>query len=574
MAVPTGAFSGSGSGVSGPAFAQAQPRPLPTTLTMQGAQDGPTAAELRAAWQAYDGRFGDDDGPLARQAGVPNLNVRSNRIKPIVNTGVDFLFGPGLTIRVTDDAAGAETDDLAHSANTRPSARAKQAQAILDATWGDDDQRLVTLSKLGINGGVYGHVFVKVVPPRRGVARADNPPRLALLNPETVTLETDPEDADLVVRFSVEYATTDAQGAPLRKRQTITRRDPDHDDEATNSDPSGGDDDTTWEVQNWEARGQTGQSFRPVGPAIAWPYALPPIADWQNYPNPNAHWGQRDVTDGLVALNRQLQLVESNINKIGFMQGHPILYSVGAETGGIKPTPGVIIDLGATDSKLDKVDAGGDLAQLMAFAATIRSDMDEESGVPGVATGRVDAMPRGQVSGITMKFLNASILARNEHKRRLFGQGIRQVCETVLVVCGMDTDAVAALTFELGWQDPLPSDDLAGAQTAVALQGIGYSEHTLIDRTGGDPDVESQYKAEESQAALAAAAHGQALMPPPPAAPPTAASAAQPAAQPATPGQPSASPAQKPAQKPAFDPNNPAAQRARARVKAAFGKPV
>ena len=503
---------GSGVGVSGPAYAQADPRPEPLGVSVQGTQDGPTPAELRDAWQAYSGRFGSDDGPLQQQPGVPNLNVRSNRIRAIVNTGVDFLFGPPLTVRITDAEADADADAPEVRGQIRVSPEAKQAQLLADAVFGDDDQRMTLFSKIGINGGVYGHVFVKVVPPRRGAPSIENPPRLVLLNPETVALFTDPEDADLIVKYRIEYACQDARGQNIRRRQDISRVDPD-DDDATLA--SGLGDDTTWRIQNSIASGATGGRFVPDGPALVWPHGLPPIVDWQNYPNPNSVWGQRDVTDGLVELNQQLRLVESNINKIGFLQGHPYLYATGADTGGLKPTPGQIIDLGAEDAQLRAVDASGDLAQLMAFAEMLRSDMDEESGVPGVATGRMQDLPRGQVSGITMRLLYAPLLARSEHKRRLYGQGIRQLVQTALCVCGVAYATVQQLDIQLGWQDPLPTDDLAGAQTAVALQQLGYSEHTLIDRTGGDPDVEAQWKAEEAQQQMDAAAHGQALPPAP-----------------------------------------------------------
>lgn len=579
MAVPSatqGNYPGSGAGVSGPAFATASPRPQP--LQVAATQDGPAPAELRAAWAAYnDGRFADgDDALLAAQAGVPDLNVKSNRLKPIINTGVDFLFGPGLSLRVADQEANEDADAPGQKTGVHVSDAAQQAQQQLDATFGDDDERMTRFAKMGINGGVYGHVFVKVVEPRRGRASVVSPPRLVILNPETVSVFTDPEDADLVTRYRIEYATQDAQGAPCRKRQEITRVDPDDDDDTT---ANGHDADTTWSVQNFVASGMSAGRFQPVGPAVVWPYALPPVVDWQNYPNPQSHWGQRDITASLMALNRQLRLVESNINKIGFLQGHPYLYSVGADTGGLKPTPGAIIDLGAPDSKLAAVNAAGDLGQLMAFAEQLRSDMDEESGVPGVATGRMQDLPRGQMSGVTVRLLYAPLLARNEHKRRLYGQGIRQLAETILLVCGVAQETVDNLDIQLGWQDPLPTDDLAMAQTAVALQQIGYSEHTLIDRTGGDPDVEAQWKSEEQQAQTASVLQGKALPTPlfPPATP----------GQPGQPGQPPATPtngatdkqaAQDRPATAALDPNHPAAQMARAKasiaMKAAFGKPA
>lgn len=565
---PRSGMPGSGSGVSGPAYATADPRPSPLSQ-ITATEDGPKRADLQAAWAAYcDGQFDErNEGLLAPQQGVPDLNVKSNRIKPIVNTGVDFLFGPGLSIKCADQEADEDADKPNKKTNIGVSEAAQQAQKLLDACFGDDDQRMTLFSKMAINGGVYGHVFVKVVEPRRGRISVVNPPRLIILNPETVCVYTDPEDADLVTRYRIEYATTDASGAPCRKRQDITRVDPDGDDDTV---ADGADADTTWTIQNFTLPGRSGENPIPDGPAVVWPYALPPLVDWQNYPNPNGHWGQRDASASLVALNQQLRLVESNINKIGFLQGHPYLYATGADVGGLQPTPGHIIELGDVDAKLAAVNAAGDLQQLMAFAEQLRSDMDEESGVPGVATGRMESLPRGQVSGITIRLLYAPLLARNEHKRRLYGQGIRQIAQTLLLLCGVAQQTIDNLDLQLGWQDPLPTDDLAGAQTAVALQQIGYSTHTLIDRTGGDPDVEEQWKAEEQQQQMSAVMQGRAMPPmPQPDQPPTS--------DQQQPGD-SSTDKQKAQDKPTIDPNNPAAQAARAKagqvMKAAFGKPV
>jgi len=477
--VPANASADTGAGT---------PRPQPSGQAVRGTKSGPTPQELRAAWRAYEGLFNAEnersDGPLTPQVGVPDLNVLSNRIKPIVNTGVDFLFGPSLTIAADDEVA----------------------QKIIDATWGDDDLRMTLLSKSGVNGGVYGHVFFKVVPPKRGKPSVLNPPRLVLLNPETLSIETDPDDADLVVRFCIEYLTKDDMGNDMRCRQTITRIDPDGDD--ADSGPDGLDADTTWEIQNFVAKGAAGNNWQPDGAPLPWPYQLPPIADWQNYPAPNSHWGQRDVTDTLVALNRQLRLVESNINKIGFLQGHPYVYSIGTNTGGVKLTPGQILDLEGDDAKLQALDAAGNLEQLMAFADAIRSDMDEESGIPGLALGRMKDIPRGTLSGIAMRLLNASALARTEHKRRLYGQGIRQVCQTALMVCGYDMQKAQDVEIKLTWQDPLPSDDLAEAQAAQTKMAFGYSNYTLIEETGGNPELEQERKQQEQQDSMTAFAHG------------------------------------------------------------------
>ena len=540
-----------GQGVSGPVLSNAgEPRPQPGAASaISGTQDGPTRQELHAAWEAYSGRFatksGENDDSLAYQQGVPDLNVKSNRIRPIVDTGVDYLFGPPLAI-----AAEQET-----------------AQKILEAVWGDADKQMTLLAKTGMSGGVYGHVFMKVVPPKRGRPSAINPPRLVLLNPENICIEVDPDDAELVVKFSIEYACNDpATGKPLRKRQTIIRLDPDQDDDST---AEGVDSDTSWEIQDWEASGSIGNNWKPVGEPQEWPYELPPILDWQNFPNPNSHWGQRDVTDSLIALNRQLRMVESNINMIGYLQGWPYLFSTGTDTAGLRPTPGRIMDLGgsggADKPTIEAVGGEGNLTQLMEFADVLRADMDEESGIPGIALGRMKDVPRGQISGISMRLLHASALARTEHKRRLYGQGIVQVSKTALLLCGMSMEEVDALDIKLTWQDPLPTDDFAEAQAwQIKTQSLGYSQTTAIEETGGNPDLEQERKQEEQTQQVNDFAQGKG-MPPMPSMPP------QMMQQPASDGEATSQPSQGQAGASGGNPatlNHPKMQQARAQAKA------
>jgi hypothetical protein len=472
------------SGVSGPANAGAgTPRADPISA---GSAGGPSRAELRAAWDAYAGAFA---GPLEPLAGQPNLNVLANRCGSIVRTGVDFLFGPVLKIQTQAGAA---------------------AQAILDATWGDDDKRMTTLSKSRINGGAYGHVFVKIVTPRnKKPMSAENPPRIVVQNPEQYTVETDPDDCELVTRYICTWSAYDAGGNPVLKRQTTTRIDPDDDDDSV---AAGEDADTRWEIQNWIKADGTGDdgpgSWEMDGPVMLWPYPFAPIVDWQNYPNPNDHWGARDVDDSVVNLNRALHLVESNTASVMYSQGHPWPFIIGADAGGITPTPGTITELPAGAS-VTQLNAAGDIPAMQGFAAQIRSDMDEASSTPGVATGRMSELPKGAMSGITVRLLYGPRIMRTEHERRLYGQGIRAVCRAALVLCGQETAAEDEV--DLVWQDPLPQDDLAMAQMALTLQQLGVSDHSIYALIGLNYDTEQEYKATEAKDAMKAAMQGGAL---------------------------------------------------------------
>ena len=120
------------------------------------------------------------------------------------------------------------------------------------------------------------------------------------------------------------------------------------------------------------------------------------------------------------------------------------------------------------------------------------------------------------------------------------------------------------------------------------MQTLGYSQTTAIEATGGNPDLEQDRKQEEQQQQMLAFAHGTGQ-------PPMDANALAASAQMNGPDEGAQSqppPSQKRQQQPQeragkpaaasppppprqqIDPNHPAAQLARAKMKAAFGKPI
>lgn len=464
------------SGVSGRAWAPQTPRQDP-----QQAQNIQQRVALHTRWEAYEGHF---EGPLGQLEGRPDVNVISNRVGSVVRGGVDFLFGPTLKMEhPTSDA-----------------------QDILDAVWGNDDQRMALLARCRINGGVYGHVVVKLVTPKNGKPPSiDNPPRLVVQNPEQYDFDTEPDDVDEVTCYRCVWSSTDEEGNPCQMMQTTQRVDPD--------DPTGGmdnnapnqlDPDVHWEIQNWQKQ-DNGAEFFKVGPVMMWPYKFAPIVDWQNYPRPNEHWGAPDVDESVVNLNRNLHLVESNINATLYSHGHPWLFNEGTgDTSGITPTPGAITDVPGGNIK--SISASGDPNGMMNFAGVIRANMDEATAMPGVATGRMTELPRGQVSGITMHLLYGPRIMRTEQERRLYGQGVRDLCRLILTVCGQDTAAEEDV--QLTWQDALPTDDLAMAQMAMTLQQLGVSKHSIFALIGLDYETELEYQKQEAQDAAQQQAAG------------------------------------------------------------------
>lgn len=509
---------------------------------------GTMQQEMAEAWKAYIGQL---PPALKNEPNQPDINVSSNRLAPIVDTGLYYLFGLPLKIEVEPSGTDPDTGKPA------PAAQDEDAQDYLDKCMGDEDDWMTMLSKLAMNGAIFGHAFAMLIPPNKA-AGADYP-HVTVLNPQNLRVITDPDDCDVVHAYVIQYDTTSLDGTAMTKRKVISRVDPDQLADVTGL---GYDLDDSWTITNSVRIGTGG--FVQVAQPQVWPHPWPPIVDCQNLPVSNQHWGQPDVTPDLIQLNKVLNFVLSNINSIGHSHGHPWVWT-NSDTRALTIAPGRIIGLPGPDAKLNALVANGDISGLMNFAADLRADMDEQSKVPGVATGRIAELPKGNMSGVALRMLYQPLLFKTNAKRRTYGRLIRDLCTRMLALGGFgdgtDANGVKVTTH---WKDPMPQDDLAEAQVALAWNQLGVSTDTLLAQAGFDPDMEASKNEQASARQMQLQSQGQApLMPPPPPTDPNAAQA-----------QPPAQPGQTPPNAPPPPVNHPAAIRARQSAQAAAGKPV
>jgi hypothetical protein len=460
--------------------------PSPSYLQQQ--QEAERHERLNKAWKHYTG---DLTGHFRNEPGQPDINVLSNRAMPIVDTGVDFLYGKTVTFEVL--------------LNGKPQ---KDAQAVLDGCWGNDNRRMVTLSKLGQNGGIFGHAFGKIIEPQPDKRRPYC--RVVPLDPAQVTVMTQSDDCDTVQAYIIDYnapASPAFQQLTVGRRQVIVRIDPDMDAD----DYFAGDDpDSHWEISNW-VRGPNNQWYQQGAPII-WEHPWAPVVDWQNLPLANAHWGMSDIPPNIQHLNSVLNLALSNVNAIAKHHSFPWLYASGVGLGAtIELAPGKITQLQAPEGKLGAVEAHGDLAGLLEFANDIRGDMDEQSRVPAVATGRMRDVPR-VTSGVAFQMMYGPLLAKNTHKQRLYADGHEQLSLRMLSLCGFgDGTGQDGWQVVTKWPSPLPNDDAATAQLVMAMLQADVSQHALYEVLHLDYDQEQEYRATEAKDAMKAAMQGGAL---------------------------------------------------------------
>src|SRR5258708_3481964 len=496
---------------------------LPPSQTQQGQpQDELTDADrarlerIGAAWKAYEGNL---EAPLKKMQGEPDDNVMSNRCQPIVDRGVDFLFGKEIEISVEENAT-------------------QEAQDVLDKIWGRKEARIPLLQKLGMNGAVAGQAFLRIVPGKDGSFR------LVVVDPSTVFVKTAPQDCETVLLYCIQYSTNEKRdGRPVQVfyREEITRIDPESDDtqEYEDTDAEGYDADITWQIQHWTQIGYAGMQpkttgWTPAGEPIIWPYPFPPLFSCQNLPRPNDFWGYADITPDLIGVNNSLNLVQSCINRIEKIYGGPILYAPGTGNASIAIQPGQIIQLPLVENKIEAVHIHTDVANALLFAENLRSDIDEQSSVPGVATGRIAAMPRGQLSGIAIELLFMPLLKKTEKKQCSYGELIIDVRKGLVVLSKMSGD----IDITLPWSSPIPHDDLPAIQAAISKMEIGVSKAELQRELGYDPEEQAKLNDAEDERNLAKLQAQQEVIPPSLPGPPPLPGQPKPAPTPATAAQP------------------------------------
>ena len=446
--------------------------------------------QMQDAWAAYRGEF---EPPLKPEVNQPDDNVLVNRCAPIVDKGVSFLFGKPLKVELQDADGG--TDDTGTS----------DAQDWLDAAWGDDDDKMTLLSKLALNGAICGQAFLKIVPanPKAG----QQYPRLVVLDPQTVSVETDPDDCDTVRSFTIQYDAFDpTTAAPLTKKQVIARSDPD----GLAALSGGMDSDDTWLITNYARSGVNGD-WQQLGPQQTWPYPFAPIVACQNLPNPNEYWGKPDLTPDIIGMNRVLNFIESNVSRIIKKHAMPWPWASGMDTRALVVEPGRVIGLPHPESKMGflEINTGG-LSSSMSFAGDLRSDMDEQSRVPAVALGRLVDLPKGNISGVALQLLFQPLIEKTTQKQRLYGRLVRDVSRAMLVLGKqLALEQAQEQDIDLHWQNLLPVDDLAAAQTALALSQVGVSRQTLLQQLGYDPDSEQEKVGEDADAQQTTFARGK-----------------------------------------------------------------
>lgn len=431
--------------------------------------DEDRVARMDRAWAAY---YGHTPDPLKVKPGQPNDNVKPNKARVIVDKGVSFLFGAETTFKLVDPSGDRAADPQ----------RPNPAQVWLDACWAANKQ-MTLLHKLALNGGVCGHLFVKIAP--RGAGLDGAFPRLLLQDPATVHVRWQPDDIEQVDSYTIQWSAEDP--ATLRVtnyRQLIERRGDGWVSIDQHSDP---------DSSIWRTTATT-----------PWPHPYPPILDAQNLPAPNEYWGISDLGDDVLALVGALSFARSNAQRIIRFHASPKTVAKGIAGQQIDVSVDNVIVLPNPDASIENLEMQSDLGATEQHIDGIEQDIHEVARVPSVSTGTLDSI--GPLSGVALQILYQPLVEKTQTKRLLYGDLLVELCRRLLDLGGFGPANIVTIT----WPELLPGDPLQERQVYLLEDQLGVvSKQTIAERLGLDWETEQQRMAEERAAAQAALPAGQ-----------------------------------------------------------------
>jgi hypothetical protein len=397
-------------------------------------------------WQYYNG---DHPRPLKIKPGQPDDNVIVNLSRFIVDKGVAFLFGREIEFQIEE---GETTED----------------EQFLDDVW-DANGKMSLLQNVALNGGVCGHVYVKLVPDGLTTEDGRTVTRLVNLDPAIVRPFWSPDDLSDVLWYKVEYEAAGPRGQVFKK-QMMERQD-----------------NGTWLITDYAAEGL--KMYREVGKTV-WPYQFAPICDWQNLPAPNVYFGASDLED--VTMNDGINATVSDIQRILRFHGHPKTIGTGFKATELNTGIDEMIVLPNAEAKVYNLEMQSDLTAALKHAANLIDLYLRMARIPNLDPANVNV---GALSGFALRILYGDLLEKTDVKRQTYGEGIKELNRRLLAIAGKQGVRPARIV----WQNPLPENKTElTAQLDNEINKLGVtSKETAAQDLGRDYEVERERMAAE-----------------------------------------------------------------------------
>lgn len=391
-------------------------------------------------------------------------NIGLNLAGLLVNRVVSQMLGGGFTL---------DFEGNTESENER------YVNAVLEA-----NRQEVLFHRAAVAASESGTGYLMILP--NGVVGEDGRiyPRLQLVDPLFVIVETLPEDYEIVIRYKIEYRFNGPDGKEHVRRRVIEHQSPTADEDGSQS---GGD---IWVIVDYEqgVNGVWVETDR-----TPWPYDFPNMLHWQNLPSSHSVYGEPDLTQAQINLQDRINFVASNISKLIRYFAHPMRYGVNiGNFEKLDAGPDKMIRISGQDADIRQLDALGDLSASMEYLTMLRQAF--------FACGRVVDIDSindklGTLTNFGLRVLYADNLNLIATHRELFGDMLEELARRLQILNGMQPIPTTVI-----WPIFLPVNEVE-EQTALSgdLANGLVSKQTVSGRRGYSWEDEQARIAEERQ---------------------------------------------------------------------------
>nr|NIN66974.1 phage portal protein [Anaerolineae bacterium] len=285
----------------------------------------------------------------------PDVNfITANYCRLTVDKGVAFLFGKEPIF---------EQDPF----ETTP------MEETIRQIW-HANKKMTLLKNIGLNGGIFGDVFVALRVGDGSLGKIKNTaiPMIENIDPALVTVEWDPRnfqhETSFVIEWEAKNILEDGTEESVIFRQEIQEVSP-----------------GSWVIRDLRKRSQDADFV--LERRVEWPWKWPPILHWQNLPEPNAYYGDSDLTEDIFAIQDAINFTLSNIGVILKNHAHPKTIGIGFLEDIMRTGPSKMSIIEDPDAKVFNLEMISDLGSSVQFFKDLVTTWHEIARIPEAATG-------------------------------------------------------------------------------------------------------------------------------------------------------------------------------------------
>lgn len=359
---------------------------------------------------------GDHPSQLKVKPGQDNDNVTVNFIGLAVDRGVSMLVGDNVEFIYPEEA--------------------QSQQEYIDKVWNANKRELL-LQETALDGALFGTPYIKIVPDgMTNPYTGETFPRLVLLDPKLMTVETSPFDKSEVEKYIMQFKVV--INGKERVFKEVTRHADVEDYEVNDEEER-----DTWIVETFE--------FINTWVIIdkqEWAYDFPPIIHWKNLVSVHSVYGMSDI-EQIINVQDKYNFVQSNNLKINRYHAHPKTWGAGvSKTEKSSWGADEMILISSPDGKINNLEMSSDLTASRSIAQDLRQnlfDLARQVDLSGVQ----DKI--GQLTNFGLRLLYSDSLAKTETKRGLYGEAFMEINRRLLVLAG-----ITPVPCEVQWGDAIP----------------------------------------------------------------------------------------------------------------------